>query len=347
MFTGPWRPLFKPSQAELPDPESLHHLANQLHDSHEHLHDLPNDLHPSLHTGEREAKKQNHMIHLHLIPHIYVPVVHPLSYSVYENNEHKPELDQNQHNFHSTESSLSTESHSQEQHDNFYNQNHLTLPNQNYGDTSQAHDFSEHGHESAELHQNAHNVLFYPHHSGEHQYQVHEDSSRDPFYGNFATGSTDNTHVLPINKNVNFNFFPAKKKFSDRSRYNKRYLDFPANMLRMRVMRPPALGQKNTWLMHYPDVNPIPTKSVFDFKPYAVKSPLFDFKHFMKPNALQSVLPATKFVHGPMIPANKFLQTPVMPVNKILPAPLVVYPTEIKKRMDEAKKRIDKGKTKE
>lgn len=388
---GPWRPLFKPSQADLPDPESLHHIANSLHDSssQEQLHDLPNDLHPTIHSGDRQAKKQNHMIHLHLIPHIYVPVVHPVQYSVYENNDHKSEAEQN-HDFHTTESSVSSEhfndhSHSQEQHDDhqqpqqhfynhdnhlnlqnqdqhdhFYNQdNHLNVPShQSYGgggggDAHQHYDFSEHSHshESAELnnaHHNAHNThngFYYPHHSEEHQYQVHEEGNRDPFYGNYATGSSDNAHVLPINNHLNY-FLPAKNKFADRSRYNKRFLDFSSSMLRLGVMRPPALGQKNTWLMNFPDHNaPVfpksvfDTKTVFDFKPYAVKAPVFDFKQFIKPNVpvIPPILPATKLVQTPVIPMNNFLQTPVMPINKLLPAPVVVYPTEIKKRVDKVK----------
>lgn len=262
-----------------------------------------------------------------------------MSYPVYENHDHKPVTEQN-HEYHTTESSASAENHydehSQENDHQFYHQdNHLNLPNQNYPDTNHHHDFSEHSHESSELN-NGHNGYYYPQQSAEeHQYQVHEEGNRDPFYGNFATGSSDNAHVLPVHKAANFNLF--HRKFADRSRYNKRFLDFPHNMLRMRVMRPPALGQKNTWLMNYPDGNPFPRKAVFDFKPYPVKAPLFDYKHFMKPNImqpLQSVIPAGKFMQTPMVSMNKFLQPQVMPINKLLPAPVVVYPTEIKKRMD-------------
>lgn len=124
-FTGPWRPLFKPSQilkTEFPEHESFHeevdsHYRNMLGDhvdnhlrlpstpSSEHLSTGPDNsggfsgsginynggggyggsVSVSSSAGAGPAKKHNHMIHLHLIPHIYVPIMHSAGFSEAKN----------------------------------------------------------------------------------------------------------------------------------------------------------------------------------------------------------------------------------------------------------------------
>lgn len=91
---GSWRPLFKPSQilkTEFPEHESFHNdvdsqYQNMVGDDHDnqlrsspslsdHLTVVGSDGDVGS-VGGGYLKKHNHMIHLHLIPHIYVPVVH-------------------------------------------------------------------------------------------------------------------------------------------------------------------------------------------------------------------------------------------------------------------------------
>lgn len=82
---GPWHPLFRASQTvhtDIVDDESQS-VENTVDGSeYSHSHDLPDDLHPNPHIGVRQGKKHNHMVHLHLIPHIYVPVLHPVRHPV-------------------------------------------------------------------------------------------------------------------------------------------------------------------------------------------------------------------------------------------------------------------------
>ncbi|KAL5241004.1 hypothetical protein ACI65C_008414 [Semiaphis heraclei] len=117
---GPWRPLFKPSQilkTEFPEHESFHeevdsHYRNMVGDhvdNHLRLPSTPSSEHlstgsdnsggfsgsginyngggygGSVSAGAGPAKKHNHMIHLHLIPHIYVPIMHSAGFSEAKN----------------------------------------------------------------------------------------------------------------------------------------------------------------------------------------------------------------------------------------------------------------------
>lgn len=115
MLAGPWRPLFKPSQilkTEFPEHEGFHedvdtqyrnmvadHVDNHLGSSSTADHGSSGSdsgdggTFSGINAGfggnggeiGGPGKKHNHMIHLHLIPHIYVPVVHSAGYSEAKN----------------------------------------------------------------------------------------------------------------------------------------------------------------------------------------------------------------------------------------------------------------------
>lgn len=117
MSAGPWRPLFKPSQilkTEFPEHESFHEdvdsqYRNMVDDdrSDNSGHSRSPSPSPSSSADDHAAagsdssdsgdfssvsdavgglaKKHNHMIHLHLIPHIYVPVMHSSGYAEVKN----------------------------------------------------------------------------------------------------------------------------------------------------------------------------------------------------------------------------------------------------------------------
>lgn len=80
--------MFKPSQilkTEFPEHDSFHEEVDSHYRNVMAEHHSDNQLRPSLPSSSEHAaisdgagptKKHNHMIHVHLIPHIYVPVVH-------------------------------------------------------------------------------------------------------------------------------------------------------------------------------------------------------------------------------------------------------------------------------
>lgn len=122
MSAGPWRPLFKPSQilkTEFPEHESFHEDVDSQYrnmvdddrsDNSGHLRSsspppsLVAEDHSTAGSDSSDSsdisggfsgvgggsvggldKKHNHMIHLHLIPHIYVPVMHSSGYAEVKN----------------------------------------------------------------------------------------------------------------------------------------------------------------------------------------------------------------------------------------------------------------------
>lgn len=113
ILTGPWRPLFKPSQVlktEFPEHEVFHEEVDtqyrNLMDNHLGSSSTTDHGSSGVDSGDGDTfggvstgfgtinnggevggleKKHNHMIHLHLIPHIYVPVVHSAGYSEAKN----------------------------------------------------------------------------------------------------------------------------------------------------------------------------------------------------------------------------------------------------------------------
>lgn len=329
--------------------------------AHGHPHGLPDDLHPT--TGERQGKKQNHMIHLHLIPHIYVPVLHPVRHPVtYALQPEQPAQDHGNYEAqsyqyeHGDPTNLSTEQgtdiqgvhnvyddHSSE--DNTYHDDHaphppVDAPPHTLVPDDVRHDLSNHvnirvpdiSHESEELfhHPIPSGHYHYPYQSEEtvhHQYQVHEEPTREHYFGDYATGSSNKAQILLPNKTLNFGKTRGKHgMFLDRSQLSKKLLQFPINMRKLRVMRPPAPGQRETWLANLPhaETKLYPAKALFDFKPSFIKSPMFDFKPSFMPQIVQPIKPA--FV--PMV------QPSVLGARS--QSPVLVYPTNV------ARKREDK-----
>ncbi len=188
LISGPWQPLFKASQVvtdDLSHHESQHGLENTVADTtHGHPHAiLPAGLFPHSHSGLRQAKKHNHMIHLHLIPHIYVPVLHPVPHPMsYAHSSHGvlPTLPIRTPGGHGIVPSLPLRPpptpypyHNSGEH-NFFNENGEDVHTAHSDHSLEHHPLEHHTHEHhpVELHANEHHTF---EHEPHHHEGVHHD----------------------------------------------------------------------------------------------------------------------------------------------------------------------------
>jgi len=172
-----------------------------------------------------------------------------------------------------------------------------------------------------------------------HQYQVHEDSPHEQYYGDYPSSSNTKTQVVPLNS-TSIKYFKqkAKQKYYDRSRLNKKFMIFPLQVKKLRVMRPPPPAQVETWRtnMQHADSKLIPVKAYFDSKDL-FKHPFFDFKSFkssyrtsMLQPTLRSAIPLSKSGNGKAIPLTQSRH----PITNFK-SPVLVYPTNaLRKRQD-------------
>lgn len=294
--------------------DSAHSSENSIASpTNQQIRHLPSDLVPPEFTpGQRQAKKQNHMIHLHLIPHIYVPVLHPVVHPVaYGNQHHDRPLTQETHPYPVYHSS-SEEPESDFGHHNDHDR--PIMPHHPLDGTSAEqnihHELSNHinvnvggGADSSQESEEIHNPGGYPYYPSEshvhHQYEVHEEPTHDP-YENHQSASHTKSQILAPNTPLAPRTPPAPmptrlpspqipnmklQYFNNRNLINKKFMNVPVNMRQLRFMRPPPLGQKETWLLRSAR---FPPPKTFDFS----KHPFFEFK----PNRRQTplvVIPAT------------------------------------------------------
>lgn len=345
-FSGPWKPLFKPSQLLSDDSsEELrapHDVENTLAAAatHGHAQTLPGDLHPlalAAASGERQPKKQNHMIHLHLIPHIYVPVLHPVAHPLSVRGPgvlpvhgpvplaastpypfHYPDADGHQHGLHD-------EHDAQSSHEDAVSSGERLVPE------AGSHESSEDSSREQVINIGDPSYPYYPLSSEghvPHQYEVHEDTNRDPFYGNLAAGSSTKTLQVaaPSDAIGGVKTTMAKikaAKLVDRSQSSKKHLTYASR--RLREMRPPPLGQKITWEMqpgHQSSAGSatkiLPSKSSLDWI-FGGKNTFFDFDAYLgakKPFAIPTAAAAMHFTNTA--------------TAKRLPSPkIVIYPSNI------------------
>lgn len=318
------------------DHESDNNIENSIDSSSiGHAYTLPKNLHSSVHSSDRKAKKQNHMIHLHLIPHIYVPVLHPVTHPTYPiaSNEHQDEqASQEVHSYDHYSGESNSVEHSDDihndhgyEHEPYLDKNlshQYDIAKENLPSDIIHHDISNHfnvhvpdaSHESKE----STHLRYIPHEpepNALHQYEVHEEQNRDHHFGNYATGSNVKTKILLPSKSLIFDKtkMTGKQKYGDRGQLNKKHLDISTSMRKLRMMRPPPLGQKETWMtnFHRMETRMFP-KSLFEFKSYS-KNPLFNIKLNSFPK-IQPVLKPVSLVKS--IPSTNLQSS----------SPIIIYP---------------------
>ncbi|KAE9531484.1 hypothetical protein AGLY_010690 [Aphis glycines] len=324
---SPWRPLFKPSQilkTEFPEHESFHeevdtnyrnmvggHVDNHLRSSQtpsvEHV---PAELDNGGFSGNGISysggnggsaggvgagigKKHNHMIHLHLIPHIYVPIMHSAGFSEVKNYhatvEDGSSLASPVQNSVDTSSefqggdvaatggsgqsgtlssggtgespgSVTTGATGDHDHGNF---------NGHSGETSYytiSDDTVQHLHQDLHDHygngiDNSHNHNYeVPSNSvpeEPHQYQVHEtdDLSKDYSSKNHVTSVSSTAASKPTAHHGHYQSQQPHKHRNPAARPNRgkhgRKLSSRQDLKNLLVMRPPPVGQTQTWRYVY------------------------------------------------------------------------------------------------
>ncbi|XP_050524256.1 uncharacterized protein LOC126895947 isoform X2 [Daktulosphaira vitifoliae] len=278
---GSWKPLFRASQllkTEFPDHSALHEEVNS------HFRQgISDQIDNHLQEARGLTNRHNHMIHLHLIPHIYVPVMHQTGFTSsiseaklvdnhsvlddssaslinHDSSSEFPQTDSIESNSVGQKgSTTSSEEHvsTEPEHSNnlnthsgesFYSTiNEEALAQQALQENFDKNIVSESTDNNFELSSNAKTEV-------PHQYQVHESEDLSNDYSSKKQVVSQSSTLMP-NKS-----FPRHRKSTpkpNRSKYGRKLTD-RQDLRNLLVMRPPPLGQLQTWKYVFPPQKPSP-----------------------------------------------------------------------------------------